>query len=286
MRVGSNSQRVHGDLDEKRQPWMYGPIAEAAARHALELRYELLPYIYSYERLNTEGEVGLVRPLFWEFPADAASATQDSEWMFGDALLVSPVVNEGATLQQIYLPPGQWFDYATGKSYAGAQTIQMATDSQTWQDIPLFVRSGSILATQPVEQYVGQHPAPEITLDIFPGEARAAFTVYDDDGETYNYEKGNYLRQEITAQRTGPVTQLKIDGATGGYPSPLRTYLIRIHTSAIRITLNGQVFPEAQGSAAPDQSGTNWVRQSDRFGPVVSMRIIAGAKTPSVVTLQ
>ena len=62
--------RVHGGLNEKRQPWVYGPTAEAAARAAINLRYQLLPYIYSYERRNTDGEVGLVRPLFWEFPSD------------------------------------------------------------------------------------------------------------------------------------------------------------------------------------------------------------------------
>lgn len=278
--------RVHGELNEKRQPWVYGSAAEAAARNALDLRYELLPYIYSYERLNAEGEVGLVRPLFWEFPSDPGARSEDTEWMFGDALLVSPVLSEGVTSQQIYLPPGEWFDYVNGKRYAGSQKIEIATDSKNWSDIPLFIRSGSILATQPVEQYVGQSPVTELSLDIFPSESVAAFTAYDDDGKSYNYEKGKYLRQEITAQRRGGVTRVIIDGVTGNYVSPLRTYFLRIHTTARQVALNGKVLSIADGGAVSSRPGIYWVRQSDRFGPLVELRIMAGEKTPTIVDLK
>jgi alpha-glucosidase len=278
--------RVHGALDEKRQPWIYGPVAEAAARDAIDLRYELHPYIYSYERLNTEGEVGLVRPLFWEFPADPNSAARESEWMFGDALLVAPVVSQGASSQNIYLPPGTWFNYGSGQRYAGGEKIEVAADSRTWKDIPLFVRAGSILATQPLEQYVGRQPVPEITVDIFPSETAARFTVYDDDGETYNYEKGEYLRQQITAQQSGNSTQVTIDGATGNYAGPLRTYLLRIHTPARVVALDGSVLPSAVGGSTLKKTGASWARQSDRFGPVVVMRIAAGEKAQSVVTIR
>jgi alpha-glucosidase (family GH31 glycosyl hydrolase) len=278
--------RVHGGYHEKRQPWVYGPVAEAAARDALDLRYQLLPYIYSYERLTTEGEVGLVRPLLWEFPSDPVSATQDTEWMFGDALLVSPVVSQGATAQQIYLPPGNWFNYANGQRYAGAQNVEVATDAETWKDIPLFVRDGSIIATQPLEQYVGQHPTAEITLDIFPAETSAAFTAYDDDGSTYGYEKGNYLRQQITARRNNHGTQVSIAAATGNYSSPLRTYLLRIHAAANKVMLNGAAVSAGSATSTPGKADKSWARQQDRFGPVVVIRVPAGARRTSVITLQ
>jgi alpha-glucosidase len=279
--------RVHGDLNEKRQPWVYGPVAEDAARHALELRYQLLPYIYSYERLNTEGEAGLVRPLFWQFPADREAATLESEWMFGDALLVSPVAAQGATSQAVYLPAGKWFDYATGHSYAGAQRIQLPVDAKSWKDIPLFVRAGSILATQPVEEYVGQHPVAEIALDIFPADSAAAFTVYDDDGQSYDYEKGIYLRQRVAAQRDGKKIQVAIDAASGSYSGALHTYLLRIHAAARKVTIDGKPLPmaAAANSSSSDAVGT-WTQTSDRFGPVVLVRVVAGAKTSSTVVLQ
>ena len=278
--------RVHGALNEKRQPWIYGPVAEAAARDAIDLRYELLPYIYSYERLNTEGEVGLVRPVFWEFPTDPDSSTQESEWMFGDALLVAPVVSQGASSQTIYLPPGTWFSYRSGQRFPGRENVEVAADSKTWKDIPLFVRAGSILATQPVEQYVGQQPIPEITLDIFPSESAARFTVYVDDGETYNYEKGEYLRQQITARQNGNSTEVTIDGASGNYASTLRSYLLRIHTAAREVALDGSVLPNAVGGSALKKTGASWARQSDRFGAVVVMRIDAGEKAQSVIMVR
>jgi len=278
--------RVHGDLDEKRQPWVYGPIAEAAAKHALDLRYELLPYIYSYGRLNTEGGVGLVRPLFWEFPNDRTAAAQEDEWMFGSALLVAPVLAEGATSRSIYLPSGEWFDYASGKCYPGGQSITMKTDSKTWSDIPLFVREGSILATQPVEQFVGERPVSEITLDIFPSETPATFTVYDDDGQTYSYEDGAFLRQEISAQKSGGSTSMSINSATGSYSSPLRTYLLRIHAAANKVTMNGNLLTAQTGAGELAPDGAHWERKLDRFGLVVLLRIPAGAKTPTTIALQ
>jgi alpha-glucosidase len=278
--------RVHGALGEKRQPWVYGPIAEAAARKAIDLRYELLPYIYSYYHRDTEGTVGLIRPLFWEFPSDPALADIDSEWMFGDALLAAPVVTQGIASKQIYLPPGAWFDYSTGRSYTGAQTITIPIDAKSWQDIPLFIRAGSILATQPLEQYVGQKPVTEITLDVFPSQTKAAFTVYSDDGETYNYEKGDFLSQKITALAEDNETQVTIDGATGSYASPLRTYLVRIHTRARRVTLNGRPLAKVDLQAFAQPSDSQWTITTDRFGPVVMLRIAAGARTSSAISLQ
>jgi alpha-glucosidase len=277
--------RVHGEFNEKRQPWVYGPVAEAAARRALDLRYRLLPYIYSYERLTTEGEAGLIRPLLWQFPNDPQAAVLDSEWMFGDALLVSPVVAEGATSQTVYLPAGDWLDYTSGRRYAGAQSMQIPVDAKTWKDIPLFIRSGSILATQPLEQYAGQRATAQITLDIFPAESSAAFTAYDDDGETYDYEEGRYLRQRITAQRNGDGIHITIEAATGNYASHLRTYLLRIHGAARRVTLDGKPLRLAAAAPSPLAVGS-WMRMADRFGPVVLIRVPAGAKKPAVIVLR
>jgi alpha-glucosidase len=266
--------RVHGDLHEKRQPWVYGPVAEAAAKNAIDLRYSLLPYIYSYERQGTEGNVGLVRPLFWQFPEDKKAAAQTSEWMFGDGLLVSPVVTKGATEQTVYLPAGEWMNYATGQRYRGHQTIQVPVDASTWKDIPLFVRSGSILATQPVEQYVGQQAIRQITLDIFPDASAAHFLIYDDDGTTYAYEKGQYLRQPMSAVRRGATTTVTLDDTTGQYATTLTSYLLRIHTTARSVQVNGKTLPRQQASAMPAVNA--WSTTHDRFGPVVLVRVRAG----------
>jgi alpha-glucosidase len=278
--------RVHGELNRKRQPWIYGPVVEAAARHAIDLRYELLPYIYSYERRNTEGEVGLVRPLFWEFPGDTQAATNDTEWMFGDALLVAPVVTEGATSRNVYLPAGDWLDYASGRHYTGQQSISVRTDAKTWSDIPLFVRSGSILATQPTEQYVDQRRISAFTLDIFPSPEEADFLAYDDNGRTYRYEKGDYIRQEIKAELRGGETTLTIAPATGNYASSLRWYLLRVHVAAKEVRLNGNLLLRTPLPKLPKSSAGSWALTKDRFGQVVLLRARAGEQSKSVITLR
>jgi alpha-glucosidase len=278
--------RVHGEFNRKRQPWVYGPTAEAAARRAIDLRYELLPYIYSYERRNTEGEVGLVRPLFWEFPGDPKAATNDTEWMFGDGLLVAPIVTQGATTRNVYLPVGDWLDYASGQHYAGQQSILVSADAKTWADIPLFVRSGSILATQPMEQYVGQRSVSEFTLDIFPSLVEADFLAYDDDGQTYGYEKGDYLRQRIWAVRRGGETKVTLAPATGNYASSLHSYLLRIHVAAQEVRVNGRLLRRMPLQELPAPSAASWAMTKDRFGPVVLLRAEAGGKTDSHITLR
>jgi alpha-glucosidase len=222
--------RVHGGRNQKRQPWVYGPVAEAAAKSAIELRYSLMPYLYSgMDELHRTG-IGLVRPMFWEFPEDARTAAMDTEWMFGDALLVSPVVTQGATEQSIFLPPGQWIDYLKGREYEGAKTIEYPVDAITWKDIPVFVRSGSIVATQAPQQYVGEYPVTRITLDVFPGARTAHFNVYDDDGTDYAYEGGAFFRQAVTATVVGGTVRVSFAKPEGRYIPSIKSYLVRVHS--------------------------------------------------------
>ena len=244
--------RVHGGRNEKRQPWVYGPVAEAAAKSALELRYSLMPYLYSgADEMHRTG-VGLVRPMFWEFPDDPNTAAMDTEWMFGDALLVSPVVTQGATTQSVYLPSGEWVDYLKGTRYSGNKTIDYPVDAVEWKDIPVFVRAGSIVATEAPQQYVGESPVTEIALDVFPGARVGRFNVYDDDGSDYAYEGGAFFRQEVTAKTTGGLVKLSLAKPEGRYVPSFKSYRVRVHSA-------GQV--EIEGKKIPQTAGT------DKFGP-------------------
>jgi alpha-glucosidase len=253
--------RVHGGHNEKRQPWVYGPVAEAAAKSAMELRYSLMPYLYGETDEMHRTGVGLVRPMFWEYPEDVNTAAMDTEWMFGDALLVSPVVVEGATTQSVYLPAGEWMDYLKGTKYSGGKTISYPVDAVYWKDIPVFVRAGSIVATEAPEQYVGEAPVAEIALDVFPGARSGRFNVYDDDGTDYAYEVGSFFRQAVTAMTVRGTVKLSFSKSEGSYVPSFRSYLVRVHAA-------GQV--EIDGKKAAGTTGT------DRFGPyrevVVSVR--------------
>jgi len=270
--------RVHGDLTEHRQPWLFGPVAEAAATRAIRLRYELLPYIYSFERAATESSIGVVRPLFWQFPNDPKVANDGDAWMFGDALLVSPVMAAGETSHDVYLPAGEWFDYFRGTRFTGGKSITVPVDAKTWKDIPLFVRDGSIVATQQPEDYVDQRPAEEIILDVFPAAHRADFVYYEDDGNTYGYERGAYYRQAIHAVKTQDRVVVDLDKPTGSFHPAVRTYIVRIHGIAAHAVRQGHIpmkRSQAAGEGAALAKG-EWSTGSDRFGPITIVRIAAG----------
>ena len=160
--------RVHGNLNQQRQPWFYGYTAEENVKAAIQLRYSLMPYFYSYEREAYESGLGLVRPLVFDYPEDGNVADYSDAWMVGDWLLAAPVTERGQSCKWIYLPEGTWTDYNRGTVYTGGQYIPYSLDSQSWSDLPLFVKEGAILPSQEVEDYVGQKEINRLTVDIFP----------------------------------------------------------------------------------------------------------------------
>ena len=269
--------RVHGTHDERRQPWIYGPTAQAAATAAIRLRYRLLPYIYSYAWNDHARGIGVVRPLAMAFPDDAAVRNDIGAWMFGDWLLVSPVMRQGQTEKTILLPPGQWTAWDSGKVYAGGQRITVPVDARTWKDIPLFIRAGAIIPMQPVLQYVHQHPVPELTVQVFPAAQRSDFEFYDDNGDNYAYEHGAYYLQRISTQHLADHVSLRISPPKGSYKPGLRTWLFAVHGIAARaVQSTSDALPErADLQALQRDDAPGWARGSDRYGPVTWVRLRA-----------
>ncbi|RDS80184.1 glycoside hydrolase family 31 protein [Dyella monticola] len=266
--------RVHGTLGEKRQPWLYGAKAEKAATDAMRLRYALIPYIYSYDRTATTEGIGIVRPLTFDYPGDPKVRDDVDAWMFGDSLLVSPVVNKGQTEKDIYLPAGQWTDYFTGKTYQGGQTLHFTVDSASWDDIPLFIREGAIIPTQPAMDYVGQQPVSELTVDVFPADHATHFNYYDDDGSTYAYEHGAYFAQQLSTQRRGGDAVFATEAVHGSYKPALKYYLVKVH--GIAATSVGTLKSYASADALLAAKGEGWTVHHDRYGSVTVLRIAAG----------
>ncbi|MBQ7461706.1 MAG: DUF5110 domain-containing protein [Bacteroidaceae bacterium] len=171
--------RVHGYMSNT-EPWNYGQEAQAIISDCLEERYRLLPYIYSMAAAVSFEGYTLMRPLVFDFYDDAEALKQKYEYMFGPALLISPVTEAGVSTWNTYLPKtqGGWYDYRTGQHYEGGQTV---TTSVTNAFIPVFVRAGSII------------PIAGDEVLVYPG-ADASFTLYEDDGETMDYQKGKCSR--------------------------------------------------------------------------------------------
>jgi alpha-glucosidase (family GH31 glycosyl hydrolase) len=271
--------RVHGTFNEKRQPWVYGPVAEAAATAAIRLRYSLIPYIYAYQHAEYAHGVGLVRPLVFDWPDDPSVRNDTDAWMFGQWLLVSPVVEQGQTSKRIYLPAGKWIDWSTGKTYAGGQTIEVPVDAKTWRDIPLFIRDGAIIPTQPVMDYVGQHPVTTVTVQVFPSDHITHFDYYDDDGETYAYEKGAHFVQTMMTHKENDGIDFTLASPQGTYKPATRWYLLAIHGGIARSVLaNGKAVPSADSLDALKASATEgWAIGHDRYGTVTWVKLATGA---------
>jgi alpha-D-xyloside xylohydrolase len=189
--------RVHGEFPY-REMWELGGDNSPACRAELKfdrLRYLLLPYIYSLAGAVTHEGGTIMRALVMDFPADTNVFNIGDQYLFGPALLVNPVTTCQARSRPVYLPPaaGGWYDFWDGQWLAGAQTIDAPAP---YDAIPIYARAGSIIPTGPEIQYTGEKPADPITLYVYAG-ADGGFTLYEDDGLTYDYEHGAFARIPI-----------------------------------------------------------------------------------------
>jgi alpha-D-xyloside xylohydrolase len=177
--------RAHGSR-KYNEVWSYGKQAEPILEKYLKLRYQLLPYIYSLGYRTYETGAPYMRALFMDFPSDPKVTDLSDEYMFGPAFLVAPVTEQGATSRTVYLPAGtDWYNYWTNERVHGGQMVTVAAPIDT---LPLFVRSGSIVPLgAPIESTNQVQVIDKVR--IYPG-ADADFTLYQDDGKTYAYEKG------------------------------------------------------------------------------------------------
>jgi alpha-glucosidase (family GH31 glycosyl hydrolase) len=270
--------RVHGGYLQRRQPWIYGQTAARAAIRALDLRYRLMPYIYSYAWRDHVSGVGLVRPLFFAWPRDPHLRNDVQAWLFGQWLLVSPVVHRHQRVKHLYLPPGTWTNFFTGQVYRGGSTVTLQIDAKTWTDIPLFVRQGAIVPTQPLMQYVGQHPVTTLTVDVYPARRATYFDYYDDNGETYAYEHGQYFLQRIGTQRRPTIVRLSLGAVRGSYEPALRRYLFvlqRVKARAVRVD-SAALQPAANRSALNRCSTVCWMRVKTKEAELTLIDLPAG----------
>ncbi len=180
--------RIHGYQSET-EPWKFGLQVEDNMRKMLNLRYRLIPYIYSEAWQITHNKSTMMRPLIMDFYGDSLALKQPFEYMFGKALLVAPVTEPNVKEWNVYLPQkATWYDFWTGKRFNGGQTIKT---SAPLDKIPLFVKAGSIIPMGKIIQYTGQKPSDTLEIRVYKG-ADVSFDLYEDEGDNYNYEKGNY----------------------------------------------------------------------------------------------
>ena len=182
--------RIHGQRKHT-EIWTLGPAAEKILARYDRLRYQLVPYLYSCAKATYDSGAPFMRALWMDFPNDPNVANLGTEYMFGPALLAAPVTEQGQTKKRVYLPAGaDWYDFWTGKKQKGGRWIVAAAPVDR---IPLFVKAGSIIPIGSDIQSTAQKQTIA-RIKVYPG-ANASFTLYDDDGTSYAYEKGEGVVQ-------------------------------------------------------------------------------------------
>jgi alpha-glucosidase/alpha-D-xyloside xylohydrolase len=163
---------------------------EPICKKYLELRYRLLPYLYSAVRESHETGMPIMRALWLHYPDDSAAVARGDQYLWGRDILVAPVTEKGATTRRVYLPRGAWFDFWSEDRQDGGREIAREVDLAT---IPLYVRAGSILPFAPVRQYTGEPVDGPLSLVVYPG-ADGTFTLYEDDGASFDYRRGEWMK--------------------------------------------------------------------------------------------
>jgi len=192
--------RIHHEGNNAVEPWLFGETAEKICKSAIELKYQLFPYIYSYSREAYDTGWPLMRALVLEYPTDKETFSLSSQFLFGKELLVAPVVENEASTKKIYLPKGEWIDFNNKKtSYKGKKWIDYPV---TLEQIPLFVKKGSIIPQMPVMQYINEVLNYPLIFEVFPAAVnrKASFDIYEDDGETNDYKKDVFAKRNIVCK--------------------------------------------------------------------------------------
>jgi len=220
-------QEQNNRLDQ--EPWAFGEQYTGFSKYAIELRYQLLPYLYT--AFNTYVNTGqpMIRSLIFEDQTDRKLLEIERDFLFGEHLLVSPVIEEGLIQQSLYLPKGTWYNYWTSDAYQGQQTINV--DAPINQ-IPIFVRAGAVIPHYPIRQNTDQVPIDELMLHVYFKEGTCQSELYEDKGDGFEHQTGQHSlkKYELIGEEKSVVLKQQKHGE---HPD---TYL------SVNIFLNGLPF--------------------------------------------
>lgn len=203
---------------------LHNAAVEPICKQYLELRYRLMPYLYSAVRETHETGLPVMRALWLHHPDDATAVLRGDEYLWGRDLLVAPVVEKGATTRNVYLPRGDWYDFWTEEKLSGGREISKAVDLAT---TPLYARAGTILPLGPVKQYTAEKVDGPLTLVVYPG-ADGSATLYEDDGATFNYRRGDWTKIQMTWNNARRTLSLRLVPGSKFSPAQRRNIEIRL----------------------------------------------------------
>ncbi len=209
------------------EPWAFGEPYESACRRAIELRYRLMPYLYTLFAEAATSGAPIIRPLYYHYPQDEQASDAQSEFLVGDALLSAPVYEQGVTSRNVYLPAGLWFDYWDGTEYPGQGWSEIAAPLERW---PLLVRGNSIIPSGPLMQYSRQQATDPLTFTCYMAtDGLAHYTLYEDDGSTLAYRHGAFAHTSISCRVSRDLTEVEIEERYTTYRPQRKWYEVIVH---------------------------------------------------------
>lgn len=263
--------RAHHEGDNAVEPWQFGERAERHSRSAIELKYRLFPYLYSYAREAHDSGLPLLRGLFMEYPHDQQALAIDDQFLFGEELLVAPVLRKGERVRRLYLPEGEWYDFHDPRqTYFGGETIAYRAPLSV---IPLFVKKGSIIPMMPVMQYIHERSDYPLWVHVYPHyeEESARFELYEDEGEDLGYLENVASRTLFTCTTLPDGYRMEITPHDNGFRQSDRRNLIltfHLEEQPSRVTINGMKVKQQQETKLTERADsgnptTGWSWNSD-----------------------
>jgi alpha-glucosidase (family GH31 glycosyl hydrolase) len=244
--------------ESERRIWAYPEPYSAVLRSAFQLRYAMQPYLYTEARRTYDSGVAFFRPLYYDWPEDAAAYTSKGEYIFGDQMIAAPITApaekpSGLTTESVWLPKGEWIEWPSGKHFMGPTTVDR---SFTISEIPVYLRAGAIVPMQPPILHTSREQADPLIVNVWPlapGES-SSYSVYEDSGVGVEYQSGVFARTPIKATQAGDTLRVEIGPVDGSYPGMLksRSYELRLPADwpPESVTVNGESVQQG-GVAKP-----------------------------------
>lgn len=253
----------------ERRIWAYPLEYFVPMREAYQMRYSMIPYIYTQARKAFDTGISICRPMYYEYPENENAYAFPNEYMFGEDMIIDPVTraigNDSLYVsKKIWLPEGQWYEWYTGSLIEGGKTVER---SYTLDDIPLFVKAGSIIPMQPKMNSTAEKPVDPLILNIIPGST-GKVSVYEDAGNDNNYLKEQYAFTNVEWNKVGEKSVVTINPVEGRYDGMLkkRSYEIRLHLTIPpkEVKINGKKI-KYERNLVPG----SWTYNGDGFQTIV-----------------
>lgn len=216
--------RAHSALStDRHEPWVFGDRVERICREYIELRYQLLPYLYSLFWEASQTGAPILRPLLYHYPTDPHTYALHDQVLLGESLMAAPIYRPGVNYRAVYLPEGVWYDWWTQERYEGKTHILAHAPLER---MPLYLKAGAIIPMQPVTQHVDEQAIAHLTLKVAPGDGE--WTLYEDDGTSLEYESGAWFTTTYRVRQTGNRVTVDIAHQEGNWTPPERAIVVNL----------------------------------------------------------